>query len=76
LYAYLNQNNTRAFLVLQNGKIVIEKYFGKNIQQNADFTASSNWYWASAGKTITAFLVGMAQEEGKLNINLRSNTYL
>ena len=76
LYTYLNQSNTRAFLVLQNGKIVLEKYFGKTIQQNADFTTSSNWYWASAGKTLTAFLVGMAQEEGKLSINQSTSTYL
>ena len=76
LYTYLNQNNTRAFLVLQNGRIVLEKYFGKTIQQNADFNANSNWYWASAGKTITAALVGIAQEEGKLNINEKTSTYL
>lgn len=76
LYDYLNQNNTRAFLVLENGKIVLEKYFGKTIQGNTDFTASSNWYWASAGKTLTAFLVGSAQEEGKLNIQQPTSTYL
>jgi CubicO group peptidase (beta-lactamase class C family) len=75
-YSYLNQNNTRAFLVLQNGKIVFEKYFGRTIQQNSDFNASSNWYWASAGKTLTAFLVGVAQEEGKLNISQRTSIYL
>lgn len=69
LYTYLQQKNTRAFIILKNGKIVSEKYFGT-------FTADSNWYWASAGKTMTAMLVGIAQQEGLLNINNRSSQYL
>jgi CubicO group peptidase (beta-lactamase class C family) len=39
----------------------LEKYFGT-------FTRDSIWYRASAGKTITAFLFGKAQENGKLSI--------
>ncbi len=69
LYTYLQQKDTRAFIILKNGKIVVEKYFGS-------FTADSNWYWASAGKTMTAMLVGIAQQEGLLNINDRSSKYL
>lgn len=69
LYTYLQQKNTKAFLILKNGRIVAEKYFGT-------FTVDSNWYWASAGKTMTAFLVGIAQQEGLLNINNRSSQYL
>lgn len=69
LYTYLEQKNTKAFIVLQNGKIVLEKYFGT-------FTADSNWYWASAGKTMTAMLVGIAQQEGFLNINNKTSQYL
>jgi CubicO group peptidase (beta-lactamase class C family) len=69
LYSYLQQKNTKAFIVLKNGKMVIEKYFGT-------FTADSNWYWASAGKTITAFLAGIAQQEGLLNINNKTSDYL
>ncbi len=61
LYTYLQSKGTKGFIVLKNGKIVIEKYFGT-------FTADSNWYWASAGKTATAFLVGIAQQEGIINI--------
>ena len=34
------------------------------------------WYWASAGKTLTGFTVGKAQEEGFLNIDQPSNLYL
>lgn len=69
LYSYLQQKNTKAFIVLKNGKIVAEKYFGS-------FTADSNWYWASAGKTLTAFLTGIAQQEGLLNINNKTAQYL
>ncbi len=69
LYTYLQQKNTKAFIILKNGKIVSERYFGS-------FTADSIWYWASAGKTATAMLVGIAQQEGLLNINNKSSQYL
>lgn len=69
LYKFLEKENTKAFIVLVNGKIALEKYFGT-------FTKDSSWYWASAGKTLTAFLVGKAQEEGKLKITDTSSKYL
>lgn len=69
LYTYLQTKNTKAFIILKNGKIVAEKYFGT-------FTVDSNWYWASAGKTMTAFLVGIAQQEGSVNINNKTSQYL
>jgi CubicO group peptidase (beta-lactamase class C family) len=69
LYAFLEQENTKGFIILKDGKIVLEQYFGT-------FTSQSLWYWASAGKTITSFLVGKAQEENLLNINDRTSIYL
>jgi CubicO group peptidase (beta-lactamase class C family) len=69
LNSFLQQNNTKAFIVLKDGRIAIEQYFGT-------FTQDSLWYWASAGKSLTAFLVGKAQEEGSLDINAPSSTYL
>lgn len=69
MYTFLEQQNTKGFMVLKDGKIVIEKYFGT-------FTQDSLWYWASAGKTITSFLVGKAQEEGYLSINNKTSDYL
>ena len=68
-YNFLGQENTKAFLVLKDGKIVLEKYF-------STFTKDSIWYWASAGKTITSFLVGKAQEEGYLSIQDTTSKYL
>ncbi|PHN01744.1 serine hydrolase [Flavilitoribacter nigricans DSM 23189 = NBRC 102662] len=76
LLQFLEDGNTRAFIVLKDGKIVLEEYFGKDLLGIADFSAGSNWYWASAAKTLTAFTVGLAQEEGHLNIADRSDDYL
>jgi len=69
LYSYLEQQNSKAFIVLKDGKIVLEKYFGS-------FTQDSLWYWASAGKTLTSFLIGKAQEQGYLSISDTSSKYL
>ncbi|MDR9398177.1 serine hydrolase [Salibacter sp.] len=69
LYAFLNINNTKAFILLKDGKIVLEHY-------TKGHSASSNWYWASAGKTITAFAVGIAQQEGYLSVTDKTSTYL
>ena len=69
LLDFLEGSNSKAFIVLKDGRIVIEEYFGT-------FTADSNWYWASAGKSLTAFLVGLAQEDGLLDIDEPSSTYL
>jgi CubicO group peptidase (beta-lactamase class C family) len=76
LYDFLSENDTRAFILLINGKIVLENYWGNNILNTATFDKNSNWYWASAGKTLTAFLVGLAQEEDLLNINDKTSDYL
>jgi len=69
MYTFLEQQNTKGFIVLKGGKIVLEKYFGT-------FTKDSLWYWASAGKTITSFLVGKAQEEGYLSLNDKTSDFL
>lgn len=69
LYDLLEQKNTKGFIVLKDGRIVLEKYFGS-------FTQDSLWYWASAGKTLTAFLIGQAQEQGHLDIDDSTSHYL
>ena len=69
LLEYLDDIESRAFIVLKDGKILIEEYFH-------GFNADSLWYWASAAKTLTAFAVGMAQEQGFLSIEDSSNMYL
>jgi len=69
LYSYLESQSTKAFIVLKDGKIVLEQYFNGHAQNTL-------WYWASAGKTITSFLVGMAQQEGLLSIDNPTSNYL
>ena len=69
LYHFLEVRHTRSFILLQDGRIVLEKYFGT-------YTQDSIHYWASAGKSFTAFLVGQAQEEGLLDIQEATSTYL
>jgi CubicO group peptidase (beta-lactamase class C family) len=69
LYNFLEQNNSKAFILLKDGKIVLEKYFGTH-------TATTPWQWASAGKTITSFMTGIAQQEGYLSITDTTASYL
>jgi hypothetical protein len=69
LYTMLDQANTKSFIVLKDGKIVLEKYFDT-------FTADSLWYWASAGKTLTAFTIGLAQEQNIINVQAPVSQYL
>ncbi len=76
LKTLLENNGTRAFILLVKGRIVIEEYFGKNLLNLLPFTKNTRWYWASAGKTLTAFAVGKAAEEGFLSLNDKSNQYL
>lgn len=66
---YLESRNTKAWIVLKDGKIVIERYYGT-------FTVDSSWYWASAGKSLTSVLTGIAQQEGFLDIQDSSSKYL
>ena len=69
LLDYLDAKNSKAFILLKDGKIVIEKYYDT-------FTVDSLWYWASAGKTITSFLTGIAQQENFLSISDTTSQYL
>ena len=69
LYDFLEQTNSKAFILLKDGKIVLEKYFGT-------FTADSLHEWNSAGKTLVGFTVGVAQENGLFSINDTTSDYL
>lgn len=69
LVEFVGRTNGKALIVLKNGRIALEKYYGS-------FTGDSLWYWASAGKTVTAALVGIAQQEGIMDITSSSAAYL
>ena len=66
---YLIQKNTKSFMILVNGRIVMEEYFEGH-------TDTSTWKWNSAGKTLVATTTGIAQQEGFLNINNKVSDYL
>lgn len=69
LYTFLDAEETHSFIVLKDGEIVLEKYF-------APYTADSLWIWYSAGKSLMASLVGIAQDEGHLNIWDKTSDHL
>lgn len=69
LLDYLELKNSKSFIILVNGRIVMENYFNGH-------SASTPWYWASAGKTLTSIVTGIAQDQGLLNINNKVSDYL
>lgn len=69
LLDYLASKNTKSFMILVNGRIVMENYFNGH-------DATTLWYWASAGKTLTSTVVGIAQDENYININNRVSQYI
>ncbi|NDI98243.1 serine hydrolase [Flavobacterium sp. LaA7.5] len=69
LFTFLETKNSKSFMVLVNGRIVIEEYFNGH-------TATTPWYWASAGKTLTATLTGIAEQENYLDIDNKVSDYL
>lgn len=66
---YLNQKGTKSFMILVNGKIVMEEYFNGH-------NAASTWEWNSAGKTLVASTIGIAQQESLLSIDKKVSDYL
>ncbi len=68
LLDYLELKNTKSFIVLVNGRIVIEQYYGTH-------TVTSPWYWASAGKTLTTAMTGIAADQNILNLDDKVSDY-
>ena len=69
LLDYLALKNSKGFIILVNGRIVLENYFNGHSE-------NSFWYWARAGKTLTSTVTGIAQQEGLLNVNNKVSQYL
>ncbi|MFI1745785.1 serine hydrolase domain-containing protein [Thalassobellus sediminis] len=69
LLDYLEEKNTKSFIILHEGKIVLESYLNGHDK-------SKSWYWASAGKTLTSTVSGIAQDAGIININNKVSDYL
>ncbi|MGB6267875.1 MAG: serine hydrolase [Olleya sp.] len=69
LSLFLEASNTKSFIILHQGKIAFEQYYNGHSDTAA-------WYWASAGKTLTTAVTGIAQDQGLLNINNKVSDYL
>jgi len=69
LKEFLIQKNTKSFMILVNGRIVMEEYFNGH-------GLNATWQWNSAGKTLVATTTGIAQQENLLNINNKASQYL
>lgn len=67
--AYAQSKNTYGLIILYKGRIVTENYWN-------GWDINTKYNIASAGKSVTAFLVGLAQQEGILNINNKTSQYL
>lgn len=65
----LSEKKSKSFVLLHKGKIVVEWYYDNHSREK-------NWYWASAGKTLTAGLVGIAESKRQLQLTDQSNKYL
>jgi len=69
LKQFLADKNSKSFMILVNGRIVVEEYFNGH---NKD----ASWQWNSAGKTLVSATTGIAQQEGLLNVNNPASQYL
>jgi CubicO group peptidase (beta-lactamase class C family) len=66
---YLLEKHSKSFMILVNGRIVMEEYFNGH-------TSTSSWPWNSAGKTLVTTTTGIAQQEGLLTIQTKVSQYL
>ncbi len=66
---FLIQKNTRSFIIIVNGRIVMEEYFNGH-------TPTTTWQWNSAGKTLVATSTLIAAQEGLLDITHKVSDYL
>ena len=68
-YDFAATRNSFGLIVLQHGKIVKEQYWN-------GWNKDTRYYIASAGKSVVAFLAGVAQQDGMININNKTSQYL
>lgn len=69
LFGYLEEKDTKGFMILYKGRIVSEKYFNGH-------SKSDLWFWNSAAKSLTGAVVGIAKDEGLLDLNDKTSDHL
>ena len=72
---WMSPSETRALIILHKGKIVHEDYSGLD-HQGQPFNQTSQWQWASAGKTLTSSMIGIVAEEGLLTLDDKTTDFL
>jgi CubicO group peptidase (beta-lactamase class C family) len=68
-FDFAGTKNSFGMIVLHHGKIVKEQYW-------STWTKTTKYALNSAGKSVVGTLVGIAQQDGILNINNKTSTYL
>jgi CubicO group peptidase (beta-lactamase class C family) len=66
---FVENTNGKSFLILQNGRIAVERYWTEAGVRHSQYIMSS-------GKSITAFLVGIAVEQKKLQLDQPASEFL
>ncbi|MEP2239815.1 MAG: serine hydrolase, partial [Maribacter sp.] len=66
---FLIDENSKSFMVLYNGKIVVEEYYNGH-------TANDTWQWNSAGKTLVTATTGIAEQNGLIDIENKVSDYI
>ena len=65
----LQADHTDGFLVIKDGNIFYERYFG-------DFTTHDHHLWASSTKSLIAMAVGILVDQGKLDVTKKIGDYI
>ncbi|WP_117233182.1 serine hydrolase domain-containing protein [Vibrio maerlii] len=60
---------TDGFIVIKDGKVLHEEYFG-------DFTHKDKHLWASSTKSLVGQALGLLVEQGKVDVNEKVSTYI
>ncbi len=68
-FNYAGTKQSYGLIVLQHGRIVKEQYWNS-------WDKNTRYYIASAGKSVTGFLTGIAQQDGILSVNDKTSKYL
>jgi CubicO group peptidase (beta-lactamase class C family) len=68
-FDYAATRSSFGLIILHHGKIVKEQYWN-------GWTKDTKYYIASAGKSVTALVAGIAQQDGIININNKVSQYL
>ncbi|MEZ8722038.1 serine hydrolase domain-containing protein [Vibrio pomeroyi] len=62
-------DHTDGYIIIQDGKILHEEYFG-------DFTARDHHLWASSTKSLVGQALGLLAEQGKVDVEKKVSTYI